>query len=595
MCTNESTTTLAAERGLWDLDKSERIACELLAEQAGCSLDEFDRAMAKYRRRKAQLIDALDPATGRRTVRIDVAPTEAQRVRGWTDALGGRACELATAAYDVALRDHDRFGNDRSQKTLDKRRDALAAIRSVQATLESFAAQTPYSAIALDKVRADDYRLDCIRDGMTVSRALAKYLRHHGADANSASMIVDAVVTAAAVKPTQGTVVLSANVLDILTVSESCSYSSCHSFEGCHRAGPQQYLYDPHTLVAYYYTEERCFDSHKLPYKTFRQMVYVDSASGTAALQRHYPEQYAEGSDHPVLLTIRREVARLLMRLRGQDDSEPRWKIGTEKGDAMILVGADLAYLDRTVGYLALDDGARPTIQLATRVPCLACGKELTDPGLLTCCEECRRCDRCQCRLVEDDYYSSPSGEDTYCGRCYERLYTYCDGCHRDRDADDVERMPDDSAYCTRCADEHFPRCEGCENRFPIGDLIGGYCQDCSPPRCFKCTEEYDPSQCEKPLPFDCNEDTCDPCRIKQELRVRLTYRLRCSPRYIRLAITDTLYGTDDALAYAMTLWHPRLNGLAKTSFQYACKLLALPLSQLEPIAIAVSEISNPE
>jgi hypothetical protein len=545
----------------WKLDNSAAAARCILADNVGKDLvlAHWQRNMCVYRERKAALLTALCPETGRRTIPLTYDPSPSERAALYRSALRYNAVHAATAALHEAELTHIEHANARSAAALKRRREQINLLAEYGAALFGFADMVSMSSLgagAIDKTNDALLMQSCpsLRHGQTISRALASYLRSQECSADNAALLVDAVTSAAQGKAKSGVLTLTANPLDIVLMSESCAWTSCHSLDGCHAAGPQQYLYDEHTLLATYHEEERPAHGHTLPYKLWRQVVYVDSANRAAALQREYGKLPGDSA----ALTARREVARLLLRLNGQIDLEPRWKIATDRSDASIS-GASMAYLDSTREYVSLD-GERPRIRLSRSVPCPECGETLDRENKLVCsaCLSAHSCDDCGRSLREDDSYPSPSGEEVYCSDCYHDHFTDCHSCDR--------TIYNDSAidvyghdYCERCADRYYPVCECCDLRSNADDMRAGRCPTCFHvhPVCSGCSKEYDPAAAPDmpetaalPVPGADDDATCPVCIQRQYRRLLMLRRLSRSPRMLRLHIWCALYEqtSDDAL-----------------------------------------------
>lgn len=577
----------------WSLKTSAALARNLLQARTDNRLQNWSAAFALYTKVKRPLIDVLDPTTGRREIPVSHDPPADEKARAWRAALCGNAEFIAAQNLSIAetsrlaLAGETSDRADRAAASVEKRRRLTSLFTRTSNCLNLFANYMSNESLGEGRVSLTRDTLiaiyPAVTDRLSISRALAGYLRHcAGCSAEEAALVCDACATAAQAKPQQGTIVLSTNILDILTVGESCSYQSCHALAGCHCCGPQQYLYDPHTIVSYYYQESRPYDIAAspvaLPYKVQRQMVYVDANYQAAAIQKNYGRTLPDS----LTLTLRREIARLLYRLSGKPDSEPHWKIATTPADASILAGARLAYRDSTECYVSLS-GDRPSIRLADHVPCLGCADyDPHRPGDLLCssclndplyvcagcegeldedtvrtsdsgdtyCEECYNtrfdiCTVCHEEMSTDESYGSDDGN-SYCESCYNDSYIRCEHCQVEVPIEDAIRCPDDRYYCERCADELFPECEGCSERTDADNLdSNGCCAACANLACAECGDSYPPDELSDGSDVPDTEKNCPACVAAQRHRFMLCQRLIRSPKFVRASVWNALYDPD--------------------------------------------------
>lgn len=566
---------------VFNLQRSLEICRDLLSAHDANVGSWWSTCAPRYRREKAALLAALCPETGRRTVPYVRTLTDAERGACWSLAITAGANDAAIVALHRAEADHERYSNDRSQKTLDRRRATFALMQRARPHLIELSRRIYGEEYAQGKIITDLLPSYCpdVKSGMTLSRALSAYLRSHPVpvfSADEASIIVDAIATAAQAKNKEGHIVLSVNPLDLLLTSESSAWTSCHSFEGCHQAGPQASLYDPHCAVAYYYEEERAYRTDlELPYKLARQMIYVDASNRAAAVQRLYGRELPEDGQR----AMNREIARLLCRLDGRPDADPAWKRGEQSRDARISNRAGLIYLDATEVYLSLD-GDRPEINLAKDVPCPACGDDMDEPSKLMCgsCCNLQTCDGCERTLEGDEYYSF--GDSVYCERCYTRRFFSCDGCHDDFARDDMAHEDGSNCYCSDCANEHYPECSECDERTPSDNMDDGLCPDCYEechPRCEECGQEYDTDDASSGDVPD-TEGHCPACTEEQARRLRLFARLWRSPLARRLCVHDAIFNLAPHATTFLPLFHRWQHLTVSTHEFYLPRLIALVL-----------------
>ena len=437
------------------LDASADFAERVLSSAVPVALDGWKRVVRTYRRVKAPLIAALCPTSGRREYPFIWEPSPTERAANWRHTLE-RIAHGASGWEHVG----------------DTALEPLAPCASWFAhhalTCES---------LALGSVQRDSrlLRLPGVRKQQSIPRALAAYLRAERYSDNAASAIAGRAAELAHGNATKGTLVLSANIADLLFCSESCNYSSCHSLTGCHRAGPQQYLADAHTIVAYHHEQRRQWKGATLPHKLYRRIVHIDTAHNSALLMRNYgdtmPTEFHQ--------QLRRVVAQLLCRLAGQDDSDPKWVHATGKdgSDHITQDRPRLAYIDaQACDHVQLvgGDEHRAEITLATVVPCPGCDDTLDDAGALVC-EDCAGgrtvCDDCDERISDDDVCSTDDGV-TLCEHCYSQRFTSCCHCgENELSREDCYSDGNGNDYCDDCRAEHITTCTHCERDVSTDDV----------------------------------------------------------------------------------------------------------------------------
>ncbi len=289
--------------------------------------------------------------------------------------------------------------------------------------------------------------------------------------------------------PAGGKLVLSCNPLDLLLLSESACFTSCQSLRDglAHRGGAQQYLYDGHTAVAYYYREERDYKPAgvKLPYKLWRQLCHLDLKRGRACLMRQYPGPQARPVGLPEALD--RLVARALA-----GHEAPAWSAreATDRDNSPVLYpdqddddeddedegGHRLAYVDGFAAHkgrlVTLGPSLKaPSLVLAETTPCPFCeGGRLTQSALLGC-DRCsgQLCHFCEAALARGAGVTCPGGK-TACAQCWCERYFCCQDCHDPRDVATrvkVDACPGPRDVCAGCAKGYKGRCTSCQKPIP--------------------------------------------------------------------------------------------------------------------------------
>lgn len=518
----------------WSLDASARAARALLAKAAGCDLDGWHAFRAKYKHAKRRLTDALCPETGRREIAVTSALSPTDKLRSLKAAL--REClDVARVRRWVAAQrvtSSDEEHRAAALRAAEKAEKLTGACERAQASLFVLAdGLQPCDVDNASAALCGCFPAAKMRPNQKVSRALASYLRNLCAlSADESAQVVDLIMTAAQVQPKAGYAVLSANVLDILTMSECCAYSSCHRIgaedrddAGCHRAGPLAYCLDGATLIAYYYEAAEDCAGFDLPRKLWRQVVYVDAQRHAAALGKHYGAAPPDG----ILKAVRRMVAEVLHRLQNHRwKGEPHW-VRCKANGVEIDNPSELPYVDALRECVQRKGGRdhRPQITLADSVPCPACGDhDIRRPGRLTCgrcvrphftCDGCEEdcegegepgpnggayCGDCWSELFDtcshcgrtgsrDDYRCSDNGDGVYCESCYCDLFAYCHLCDSEYSAEDSRNLPatvrDEDTCCPACYDRHVSACDRCGEDALTDDLSdenvlgASLCPDC--------------------------------------------------------------------------------------------------------------------
>ncbi len=447
----------------FEIDAAGEAVRKLLAQELDNPLRHWDRVMKQYRSAKAELIAALNPTTARVTAPLAYELTPAEQCRLLCNSLPD------TIRPDL-LREND--------------------IPNVGPT--------------------SDMRLvhKVFVPGRKLSRCLAEWaVSQCGYSLDDASAKVARWFDR--IRPRKGTVVLSCNPWDLLTCSEYCAYSSCHSFDGQYRAGPQEYLADGTTCVAYYWDKVRTVNGVAVPYKIARQIVHIGRQS--AYFMREYgdppPGFYA---------AVKTLVAGVIRRL-------PR-------GVTTFHIGGGCAYIDpieRRVGP------AGPRWTSARQAPCPACRSgHLESGGSLACCMDGMQCCECHCTVNEDDWCRED--DSIYCNECHDDAYSHCEQCSENYPCDDVSTVGNRSVCdgcrdhcctrCTMCDEWYYTSGRGAASMYSVGD--DAVCETCFDRHCMicdTCDEGYHRNDVDV---YDGGIECLD-CKQK-----RLTQRLHASPAW---------------------------------------------------------------
>lgn len=299
---------------VFHLDESMAAAGKMLEKATGI-LPNWRKVCENWLEKKRWLIDNLDPQTGRREVDV-AAPVSVESV---TRAL---VTEFGSLYWCTALS---------------------------QAEWQS------------GRTNSDNYlcRNYKAKPNQNLSRALAGIAQRQlkiTADRASARIgkVFDSLKSG-----TCGKLVLSANILDMLSCSENCSYASCHSLSGSYRAGPQQYLADDSTMVAYFYKEER----GGAPYKTWRQIIHVNRDVGALFMTNY---------GTPINEACHKELRRLVVTaMTGGTDC--KWTLIKRLDWKWLLKQSPLAHIDKPLMAIVFGD-KRPEFRVSDRLPCGRCG-----------------------------------------------------------------------------------------------------------------------------------------------------------------------------------------------------------------------------
>jgi len=474
------------------LGESARAAKKFLA-HFGCNTTHWPVVTKHYRKAKAKLIRRLDRSTGRVVLKVG----------------GGKT-------YDAFFEECTGCGLG----------------RVVGWILEE--------DVANDKVSATSPLIGAYgsKPGQKLSRALAAALVKDGDNPKVASDKVCKIYDKWRASQ-GGHLVLSANILDILMSSYHAAFTSCHRPAGEYRAGPQMYVADKQTIVAYFYREARKDEvtGLMLPYKTWRQLVHIDLANTGAALMRHYPGTLPDAT-HKKLLDLvanvfgKKKAAKLTLNTDACEDFEC--------DDDIPL------YADSECTLLAPANAKSVKVRFAEVVPCAGCGKIAKPCGWLhdslNCCSGGLRCCECDCELVGDD---APEHvrfrEGDYCQSCFDDVTSTCEECGDTVWRDDAVTASNDDCLtlCVGCYDKFWVNCFRCgEDELRQDAVILGkehyaraYCEACATANLFTCTDCQKPERndgafavCRPPEPA---RDVCEICSAKYH------YCEHCEAHYV--------------------------------------------------------------
>ncbi len=543
----------------FNLTESAAFARKALQRTAPAQLERWEYVVRNYRERKRHLIDALNPDTGRRVLPFVRTPTAQDN-----------HANLHTALTSMAVRADVNGAGHIYQ--------ALVAFRSRISTEESHS-----GAVAKENSLLTELS-NKIRPGMRLTRALSAWLTQEDAPPKGRGeakpdAIAAQVFQEAQIKPREGFVALSANIADLLLCSECCTYGSCHSLTGCHAAGPQQYLADAQTVVAYYWEETQDYRGQTMPRKLYRQIIHIDRERSSALLMR----EYGSGQSEEMRRAVRGAVAELLAALAIVDGKDvardaqglPNWIHTKADLPQPRETSPKLAYIDGAECAVQLLSGSkwRPVVRLAEDTPCGACAGALDCCERLVCesCDGCSTCESCDARISDEEIYCVNDG--VYCETCYRERFVMCEACHEHVGSNYACTDDDGNYYCEDCYSERFTSCEHCSHTIDVddthsidrtnGNTDGPYCQRCYDRytvECYTCSETRHEDDCsERDGEQEC--ETCATARV-QALYVRLTSsrRWRTADVFdrasLRLRFSDTsrvMFHCDDSAVWPLT------------------------------------------
>jgi len=366
----------------------------------------------------------------------------------------------------------------------------------VQDLAAQFASQFPehiakilfqfFSIVTADELRFGRLNSNMLgfSQGTKLGKVLIKYLKENGVSEN-----LDAINSAFSnllqkIRADEIFVRISIDPLDFLLASENTTgWKSCHSLDGCHRAGNLAYLLDSVTVIAYAYKTKSEFCGLELPRKIWRQFVYVDIKNAVAYFQRQYPSEIPE-----IANAVRNIIEKLLAKYHNVE--KPKWLL-MRNPQGCVEKGSSLLYLDGTLVRIRMEGISPehpPTIFVGERVPCPNCGERYIQDSESFFCRDCEpyenlRC--CNCgRIVPEDlayYYDN----EPYCEDCWNDLFTYCWHCDATIPRNDAYAGPDGYYYCWDCYRELFGECDFCGAVLEKSELIETPFGDICCPDCF--------------------------------------------------------------------------------------------------------------
>jgi hypothetical protein len=317
--------------------------------------------------------------------------------------------------------------------------------------------------------------------------------------------------------------VLSSNILDFLTSSSNASFTSCHSFDGCHFNGNLAYIRDAITLISFIVGEKddlmapenrklgRCWVYNPLPHvvmpksyggyfdferEAVRRYVLerISAKFGIEDFKTVYGITYPSSSVIYEKPTDGSSGAALYLDNYGLEVSSPAGHKGLptlEFSAAMCLMCAGTTA--RQKGGVCNEHTGK------ARGNCAGCG-ERKDLGSLYTVQEQHYCTRCVERLFKQcgmcaQYHPRETlvsiGGRSVCPGCVEREYTNCACCNKQVRNRDTAELGNIGMVCTTCVHKYM-QCSVCNEYHLSAEVayhkyVGRVCNTCAPGVSFVC------------------------------------------------------------------------------------------------------------
>ncbi len=454
----------------------------------------FDKLVAKWAESKAPLIEALDKETARRVLPIEFNLPKAEIIS-----------RMQAAVNTTPL----------------KYRGIIAEFYRILSHEEITTAKVTKSLIGRDYIVTGPAELKKnIRVGQKLTRAMSAWLKYSellnpAPDEDTVAKVVSDFTDRWNRTGEKGWLVVSANLLDIATSSESCAWSSCHGLIGQYRSGPVEYICDIHTLICYYFQESREFTGGKtaegkvwnlsgevplLPYKLWRQLVHVDNDKLAALFMRQYGRDVQEESHSKV----RDVIGDLICKIAGKDIDKKEWAYSakpSEQEHAASAIGRmGLAYPDNINSILRLN-GNYPRIKMTSAV-CPGCTRKLDNHSQL----QCQKCTEdmpvCfNCREIQDDgdevltkILRHDGTSRLVCSGCKPHCTINCPCCNEIRARNEagvavLEEGKPAVIICRVCMNATMKQCHNCGEykRKATWSRVNTLCQKCYDLMYFMC------------------------------------------------------------------------------------------------------------
>lgn len=343
-----------------------------------------------------------------------------------------------------------------------------------------------------------DYDKDgvCIKKGTKIIKAFKYFI----SDPKTLAYMQDKASTLIQKTKIKGKLCLSIHPLDFLSLSENNhNWRSCHSLDGCYRAGNLSYMADSSTLICYLKSDEDVAihnfpESIKWNSKKWRMLLFVSEAKRMIFAGRQYPYSLDD--------TILSRVFELLQNdftfsphTWGQwdntyidgfnspiyGDMSTNWYYLMGEKHSLVSI-ADLinspnetlhyndllfssvykrpyyAYKLNWFGRVSAWSGpGQEKFNIGSDIPCICCGKNHIDKSTETMlCEDCFKhkytftCEHCGC-LVEEEPINFQG--DNICSHCYDNTMI-CSKCGERNYIDEGEITTGNKFICHNCLQE---------------------------------------------------------------------------------------------------------------------------------------------
>ncbi len=479
------TAAVKAASNIWSLAQSAAVAKEILLEVSGQKkATGWTRFVKEYWAAKAKLFEAIDKKTGRIVLPLEEEkPVASHAAATFFAALNGYGI-----GHKFAWLSHAEIAAGQlALVPIEKRIDTPETV-GLKPGMKLGRVLTAYLTHYYRTIRLSNAAGGHWKD---LLQKLAKNRQRKGLPAKlpSNEEIIAALVTDVMDgmnKPQSGHLVLSANILDLMLISESACFGSCQSFSGGNRSGALQYLFDGHTTVAYYYQQERNYRGHPLPYKLWRRLVHLDLKKKSAVFMREYPSD----TNVPACLEeeLNQAVASILSKAKKADWKEKNVDLGQRPVQQHSGNDDDgLAYIDNPSEngghYVIVKGGKKPDLKLSKTIPCPFCKDgELADPSTFKCdlCNGGFRCPCCKEVCSEEDGEEVEGGT-MVCGNCFDKSYRRCSDCDTAYLAKAMANSEGSAhVYCKKCAKTNLFPCPACkrtmstagQDKRPNGEVI---------------------------------------------------------------------------------------------------------------------------
>lgn len=449
------------------IEESLVVARDALQAHAGRTLRQWDKVAASYREHKGKLIEALDPATGRKLIPLTLEQGDDDRILAivnWLEALYRGRNDLMTHHCRIT-------GRKPGCPICLLYSHRVDVSRSIHKGLEPGSALTLYGAKA----------------GQKTTRVVSAVLKTGGCSEKEATALATSLGDMLAIqKPRQGWLVVSVNPLDIIMASECSSYQSCHRLDGQYKGGTMQYLHDDFSLISYYYEKPSEWRGIEVPYKIYRRMVFIRSDKRAGFLGRTYGQAIAgiDKKQVEVLAPLVGGNAENIQMVQQEANLDVRERYYT--ADSFRKQVAFLDYMEQafyvTPPAVTPDRFPKLTMQPA---PCPKCSQPLPSGTRITCgnCmgEPCSECGKLVAEGHEIAARHPTRGQLSLCPTCAERLLVHCSGCVNQHFQEALTTVEDRGTFhlCPTCLEQYTRECNTCHHRFRLPTVRGGVCRTC--------------------------------------------------------------------------------------------------------------------